>query len=64
VLLDQLFLMQRVEMMGEGGRRDAELLLELARDHALGMRGQEEAHDLQPDLVTERGEPASVEFGF
>src|SRR5215471_15467396 len=52
------------EMMRERRSRDVELRLDLARDHALRVSGQEQAKDLQPYLGAEGGEHVGIAGGL
>jgi len=54
--LDQPLVLQLLQMMGEGGRRDLEIALNIAHDEALRMGRQQQLHDAQSRLRTHRGE--------
>jgi hypothetical protein len=44
------------EMVREGGSGDVQFVLNFAGDHAGGVRGEEQAHNLQAGLGSESGE--------
>src|SRR5258708_7195127 len=50
---DQTFALQRVEVMGQGGRRYVQTLQDLTHYHAIGVGGKQTAHDAEPCLVAE-----------
>jgi hypothetical protein len=54
--MDEADLFQFLQMMRKGGSGDAELFLDFAGDHAVGMSGKEEAENLESRLRAEGGE--------
>ena len=55
--MDEADLFQFLQMMRKGGSGDAELFLDFAGDHAVGMSGKQEAENLEARLRAEGGEP-------
>ena len=53
--IHQPHLPQFFQMMRKGGRRNAQILLNLSRHHARGVRGEQQAHDLQARLGADGG---------
>jgi len=58
--MDEAHLFQFFQMMRKGGSGYAELFLDFAGDHAVGMRGKEEAENLEARLRA-RAEKRSAE---
>ena len=48
--MDKAHLFQFLQMMRKGGSGDAELFLDFAGDHAVGMSGKEKAENLEARL--------------
>jgi hypothetical protein len=59
-LPDQPIPKQDVQVVGQGGRRHSNLLLDLTDDHPVRMRLPEPAQDPQPDLMRESLKAAGV----
>jgi hypothetical protein len=55
--------MEGVQVMRQSGSGDAQLLMDLARDHPGRVRGEQPTQDLEPHLVSQGGEAAG-EAGF
>jgi hypothetical protein len=54
--IDEADVAEFFEVMGKSGAGDAEFVLEFAGVHASGVRGEEEANDLQAGFGAEGGE--------
>ena len=57
---DQPFMLQLLQVVGQGGRGNAERGLELAGEHPVRMGGQQQPQDAEPRLRAERGEDVGV----